>query len=63
MKGLEVSLSSEPKGNLGEAVPLNVKSALYREVSFGLVNSNLYLLSSSLVFIGYLNSSGAYYVD
>lgn len=39
------------------------KHGLYREVSFALVNSNLYLLSSSLVFIGYLNSSVAYYVD
>lgn len=30
MKGLEVSLSSEPKGNLGEAVPLNVKMCFIR---------------------------------
>lgn len=60
-----VSSSSEPKGNLGsvrEAVHVNVKMCLYRKV-FGLVNSNLYFLSSSLVFIGYLNSSVAYYVD
>lgn len=59
------SVSSSSEGNLGsvrEAMHLNEKHGLYREV-FALVNLNLYLLSSSLVLVGYLNSSVAYYVD
>lgn len=51
------SVHQANKSNLGgirEAMNLNVKIVLYREVSFGLVKANLYFFSSSLVFIGFL---------
>lgn len=59
--------SSKHKDNLSSvwkaAARLNLKHILYREVLFALVNSNLYLLSSSLIFISYLNSLVTCYVD